>query len=443
MSFSISGKTAIVTGAANGIGLAIARHFLDKGANVMFADMDEARLEDEVGEEARAEGPVRMFAGDLRQRLTIANLLSATVDAFDRIDIVVNASRQCGLSDALDPEKDGVEELLEQNLLTSLRLSQMAAKRMIQKAEKTGAEGMIGSIVNLSSLAAVRTQPQLLGYSISSAAVEQMTRSLAVALAPKGIRVNAVSFASVMSASLQGALRENPDWREVVEAGTPLGRIASADEVAEAAHFLASDASGFMTGQVGPAGRGGGTDVLSRGAGVRPGAASFRVLRLALGDHRFRRAGELVAAFEQAVKLGPFGAQVDGLWAGAGLGFILEAVARRRRGLVRIGLGGDFAKLPDGDVDRILFDGVAAGDVGLRFVHQLLDRAQVAGVAVDALFLRGAAGGQDQKRGEEKAAHGKLRVRALIARAAADAKWHVGERGVMVLGIKVSTWRDR
>ena len=60
MSFSISGKTAIVTGAANGIGLAIARHFLDKGANVMFADMDEVRLDDEVGEEARTEGAVRM-----------------------------------------------------------------------------------------------------------------------------------------------------------------------------------------------------------------------------------------------------------------------------------------------------------------------------------------------------------------------------------------------
>lgn len=250
MSFSIQGKTAIVTGAANGIGLAIARHFQDKGANVMFADIDEDRLEAEVGEEARAEGAVRMFAGDLRQRLTIANLLSATVDAFDRIDILVNASRQVAASDVLDPEADAVEELLEQNLLTSLRLSQMAAKRMIQKAEKTGAEGMIGSIINLSSLSASRTQPQLLGYSISCAAVEQMTRSLAVALASKGIRVNAISFASVMSASLQAALKENPEWRESIEASTPLGRIASADELAEAAHFLASDASGFMTGQV-------------------------------------------------------------------------------------------------------------------------------------------------------------------------------------------------
>lgn len=260
MSFAIAGKTAIVTGAANGIGLAIARHFQDKGANVMFADIDEDRLEAEVGEEARSEGPVRIFAGDLREKLTIANLLSATMDAFDRVDILVNASRQMAVSEALNPEADFVETLLEQNLLTSLRLSQMTAKRMIQRAERakaeaggegrSGAEAMIGSIINLSSIAAVRTQPGLLGYSISCAAVEQMTRSLAVALAPRGIRVNAVAFGSVMSASLQGALREMPEWRDGIEAGTPLRRIASADEVAEAVHFLASDAAAFMTGQV-------------------------------------------------------------------------------------------------------------------------------------------------------------------------------------------------
>ncbi|MEY4982688.1 MAG: hypothetical protein RIR62_954 [Pseudomonadota bacterium] len=250
MSFSIQGKTAIVTGAAHGIGLAIARHFVDKGANVMFADMDEDRLDAEVGDEARAEGTVRMFAGDLRQKLTIANLLSATMDAFDRVDILVNGSRQMAVSDPLCIDEDAVEALWEQNTLTALRMSQMTAKRMIQLAEKTGADGVIGSIINLSSIAATHTRPELLGYSMSCAAVEQMTRSLAVALAPKGIRVNAVSFGSVMSASLQGTLRANPDWRDRIEGTTPLGRIASADELAEAAHFLASDASAFMTGQI-------------------------------------------------------------------------------------------------------------------------------------------------------------------------------------------------
>jgi 7-alpha-hydroxysteroid dehydrogenase len=250
MTLSIAGKTAIVTGAANGIGLSIARHFLDQGANVMFADMDEARLEQEIGKACKAEGNVRMFAGDLREKLTIANLLSATVDAFDRIDILVNASRQMAVSEPLNPDNDGVEGLLEQNLMTSLRMSQITAKRMISMAGKAGVKGMIGSIINLSSIAATRTQGALMGYSIASAAVDQMTRSMAVALAPKGIRVNAVAFGSVMSASLQGALRENADARAMIEGGTPLGRIAEAGELAETVQFLASDASAFLTGQI-------------------------------------------------------------------------------------------------------------------------------------------------------------------------------------------------
>lgn len=251
MSFALTGKTAIVTGSAAGIGRAIARHFIDKGANVMFADIDDDKLCDECAEEAKSEGALRYFAGDLREKLTIANLLSATLDAFDRVDILVNASRQFRTSDPLNPEEDAVELLLQQNMIASLRLSQMTAKRMIAQAEKTGqTEGPVGSIINLSSIASTRTQADLLGYSISCAAVDQMTRSLAVALAPKRIRVNAISFGSVMSASLQTALKEDPDLRDKINEGTPMHRIAPADVVAETAQYLASDASGFVTGQI-------------------------------------------------------------------------------------------------------------------------------------------------------------------------------------------------
>lgn len=252
MSFSVSGKTAIVTGSASGIGLAIARHLVDKGANVMFADVDEDRLEAEVGEEARTEGQIRMFAGDLTEKLTIANLLSATIDAFDRVDILVNASRKMMVSEILNPEADGVEELWRNNVLTALRISQMTAKRMIQHAQRAEVEPgtMLGTIINLSSITSLATRPELLAYSMASAAMDQMTRSLAVALAPKGIRVNAVAFGSVMSASLQTALKENPGFRDEITEATPLGRIAAPAELVEAVQFLASDAAGFITGQV-------------------------------------------------------------------------------------------------------------------------------------------------------------------------------------------------
>lgn len=247
MSFSISGKSVIVTGAANGVGLAIGRHFVNHGAQVMFADMDEKQLIHELGEESEG-GNQRYFVGDLRTKLSQANLLSATIDAFDKVDVLINASRQLLLSDPLNPDDDAVEQLLTQNLMTSLRLSQLVAKRMIKQAEgREDAPG--GTIVNLSSIAARRTHPELLAFSVSCAALDQMTRSLAVALAPHRIRVNSVAIGSVMSASLTSILRENRECRKEIERFTPMGRIAAAAEVAEAVQYLVSEGAGFMTGQ--------------------------------------------------------------------------------------------------------------------------------------------------------------------------------------------------
>ena len=247
MSFSIAGKTAIVTGGASGFGLAIGRHFADSGAKVMFADMDEKRLSDELGDQSD-DGDIRYFAGDLREKLTIANLLSAVLDAFDQVDILINGSRQVILSDPLDTDDNSVQTLLNQNLMPALRLSQLVAKRFIKQAD--GDNNPAGSIINLSSIAARRTHPDLMAYSVSTAALDQMTRSLAVALAPNRIRVNSIALGSVMSASLQSTLRENRDFRDDIEKHTPLARIAAPNELVETAQFLASDAAEFMTGQI-------------------------------------------------------------------------------------------------------------------------------------------------------------------------------------------------
>ena len=250
MSFSIAGKTAIVTGAGNGVGLAIARAFVDAGARVVMADLDEDALHREAGQLATDDGPVRIFAGDLREKLTVNNLLALAGDAFGRIDILVNAARHIAPTDPLSAEDHTLEDLLEQNLLTAYRMSTAVARRMIRQAAAAGDDGPAGSIVNISSIAARRTHPDLLAWSVSAAALDQMTRSLAVALAPKRIRVNAVAYGSVMSAGLRGLIREHEEVRDEILHHTPLARIASPAEVADAVQYLACEGSAFVTGQV-------------------------------------------------------------------------------------------------------------------------------------------------------------------------------------------------
>ncbi len=240
MATNISDKSVIVTGAANGVGLAIARLFVASGANVVLADMEEDKLDVEAG--VLGECAVA-FTGDLREKLTVNNLMAATIDAFDRVDILVNASRQVLPSDPLDRCDSSFETMLHQNATVNMRLSQAVAKRMI-------AQGEGGAIVNLSSIAAQDCVPESIGYSVASAALDQLTRSLAVAYAPHNIRVNAVALGSVMSGSLQSMVAKDDDLRDEVIAATPIGRIGEADEAAQAALFLASPCASFITGQI-------------------------------------------------------------------------------------------------------------------------------------------------------------------------------------------------
>lgn len=250
MTLSIQGKTAIVTGAGRGIGLAIAQHFVERGANVMFADFQEDALDAQMSDYDTDSGPVRFFVGDMCEKLAMANMLSATLDAFERIDILVNAHRFVAKSDPLDTDPGKLEEMLRQNMISGLRLAQMVAKRMIKQAEDQQDLHCAGSILNVSTLSGARPVPSMLGYSIACAAQEQATRGLALALAPHRIRVNGVRFSSVMSHELQCALRDDPDMRDQIIAGTPLGRIAPADDISETVQYLCSDGARFVTGQI-------------------------------------------------------------------------------------------------------------------------------------------------------------------------------------------------
>lgn len=250
MGTSLQGKTAIVTGAGRGVGLAVARHFVERGANVMFADTDEGALNAAMADYDNRDPHVRSFWGRVSDKLATANLVSATLDAFDRVDILVNAHRLVLASDPLDTDSEVLERLLRQNLTTGLRMTQLVAKRMMKQSEEQGGTEPAGAIVNLSTLAALHPVPTMLAYSIAYAAQEQATRGMALVLAPHRIRVNGVRFGSVMSHELKDSLRSKPDLRDRIVAATPMGRIASADELVETVSYLSCDASRFVTGQI-------------------------------------------------------------------------------------------------------------------------------------------------------------------------------------------------
>lgn len=256
MAQALEGKAAVVTGAGRGVGRAIALRFAAAGARVLACDRDEASLSQTVEQIREQGGEATGFSADLAAALGVQNLMAATLDAYDRIDVLANAMRFVEPGEPLEIDAGSFARSFEQNVQVAFQLSQAAARRMIAQRIEAAAAGAAsvgasaGAIVNLSSVAARRAAPKALAYSVACAAIEQMTRSLAVALAGEGIRVNAVSMGSLMTAAMRESLRERPESRAAIIRATPLGRIGDAAEAAEAALFLASPAAGFVTGQI-------------------------------------------------------------------------------------------------------------------------------------------------------------------------------------------------
>jgi 7-alpha-hydroxysteroid dehydrogenase len=245
---SLEGKTAIVAGAASGVGRAIARRFARAGARLMLTDTDDAGLDETAAEIGAPPEDISCFAHAIDDKLGVTNLIAATIDAFGRIDIVVTGARVCPSGGLFDLTAADFDDALSCNVRSAFLLTRMAAKRMIHQREAD--PEFAGALVNITSIAARRTAPELLAYSVSTAALDQFTRSAAACLAPHGIRVNAVALGAVMTANLRAALHENDELRDEIAAVTPLGRVGEAAEAAEAALFLASPAAGFITGQI-------------------------------------------------------------------------------------------------------------------------------------------------------------------------------------------------
>jgi NAD(P)-dependent dehydrogenase (short-subunit alcohol dehydrogenase family) len=238
----LENKVALVTGAARGLGLAIAKRFVEDGANVVVSDIDEKA----GAEAAKSLGASAHFiACDVGDAAAVAALVKGAVAKFGALDILVNNAGIVSPADFLDIKEDDFDRVLRVNLKGSFLAGQAAAKQMVAQL-KAGKKP--GAIINMSSINSVVALPNHTPYAVSKGGVAQLTRAMAMSLAPHGIRVNAIGPGSIATDML-AAVAKDPALKRKLLSRTPLLRIGRPEEIASIASFLASDDASYITGE--------------------------------------------------------------------------------------------------------------------------------------------------------------------------------------------------
>ncbi|QPC42153.1 SDR family oxidoreductase [Kaustia mangrovi] len=242
---ALKDKVAIVTGAAHGIGLACAERFAADGASVVIADVDEEAGEQAAAAIREAGNEARFVACNVTERLDVRNLVTATVEAYGAVDVLINNAGVVHAADFLDLAEEDFDRVLGINLKGAFLAAQTVARQMVRQIEEGRAPG---TIINMSSINSVFALPTQVPYSISKGGVSQLTKVIAISLAPYGIRCNAIGPGSIMTDMLKSVVNDK-NARNTILSRTPLGRIGEPREIAGVAAFLASDDASYVTGQ--------------------------------------------------------------------------------------------------------------------------------------------------------------------------------------------------
>ena len=234
-------RVAVVIGGTSGIGRAIAHGLAEAGADVVCTSRRAEQVENTAAEiEALGRRTLRVTS-DVSDKSSLDSLLAKCIDAFGKVDILVNSAGRTKREPTLDVADETWNEILETNLTGTLRACQVFGRHMIEQK--------YGRIINIASLSTFVSLFEVAAYSASKAAVASLTKSLAVEWARHGLNVNAIAPGVFRTALNEKLLDETPRGQEFL-LRTPLGRFGSVEELAGAAIFLASEAASFVTGEV-------------------------------------------------------------------------------------------------------------------------------------------------------------------------------------------------
>ena len=237
INFGLAGRVCIVTGGAQGIGEACIRRFAREGAQVVIADIDDGR-----GTTLAAELGGLYGHCDVGDKAQVNALVAQTLKAYGRIDVLVNNAGIFKAADFLDMSEEDFDAVLRVNLKGSFLMGQAVAREMA-KAGK-------GSIVNMSSVNAVLAIPTIASYNVSKGGINQLTRVMALSLADRGIRVNAVAPGTIATELAARAVLTSIEATARIMSRTPMRRLGEPSEIADTVAFLASDAASYITGEI-------------------------------------------------------------------------------------------------------------------------------------------------------------------------------------------------
>ncbi len=241
MAKSLSGKVALVTGASKGIGAEIAKRLAEDGASVAvnYASSKSA-ADDVVAAITKAGGKAVAVQADVAKEADVLRMFAETTKAFGRVDVLVNNAGVYEFGPIEEMTEAQYRRMFDLNVLGLLLATREAVKQF-------GPEG--GNIINIGSVAATSAPATGSVYSATKGAVDTITMSLAKELGPRKIRVNAVNPGMVVTEGTQAQGITESDWAKQIAGQTPLRRIGRPDDIAPVVSFIASDNSGWVTGQ--------------------------------------------------------------------------------------------------------------------------------------------------------------------------------------------------